>query len=169
MRRSQRNQLTQPNHITLPGYDEICLVLQGGGALGSYQAGVFEGLAEAGVEPTWTAGISIGALNTAIIAGNAPQDRVAALRGFWSTICQPADVIGHMGALWPAAFGFANLGRKFSSMWAAARALTEGQKGLLLAARERAVSGRGRVNEEAAERGQLLRHVRVARNTAAIR
>ncbi|WP_306805830.1 patatin-like phospholipase family protein, partial [Caballeronia sp. BR00000012568055] len=123
------NSLTQPNHITLPPYDEIGLVLQGGGALGSYQAGVFEGLNETGVEPTWIAGISIGALNTAIIAGNAPENRVAALRGFWNTICQPADLIGHVGAFIPAAFGFANIGRKFSSMWAAARALTEGQKG----------------------------------------
>ncbi|SAL10023.1 patatin [Caballeronia peredens] len=129
MRRSQRNTLTQPNRLALPGYDDICLVLQGGGALGSYQAGVFEGLAEAGVEPTWTSGISIGALNTAIIAGNAPENRVAALRGFWNTICQPADLVGHVGAFLPAAFGFANIGRKFSSMWAAARALTEGQKG----------------------------------------
>jgi NTE family protein len=129
MRRSQRNSLTQPNHLTLPAYDEIALVLQGGGALGSYQAGVFEGLAETGVEPTWISGISIGALNTAIIAGNAPENRVAALRGFWSTICQPADLIGHVGAFMPAAFGFAHLARKFSSMWAAARTLTEGQKG----------------------------------------
>jgi NTE family protein len=129
MRRSLRNTLKQPNHIALPAYDEVALVLQGGGALGSYQAGVFEGLAETGVEPTWVSGISIGALNTAIIAGNAPEDRVAALRGFWNTICQPADLIGHVGAFMPAAFGFANIGRKFSSMWAAARALTEGQKG----------------------------------------
>jgi NTE family protein len=129
MRRSQRNTLKQPNHLELPSYDEIGLVLQGGGALGSYQAGVYEGLAEVGVEPTWISGISIGALNTAIIAGNAPEDRVEALRGFWNTICQPADLLGHVGALVPAAFGFPNVGRKWSSMWAAARALTEGQKG----------------------------------------
>jgi NTE family protein len=129
MRASQRNSLTQANHVALPDYDDVCLVLQGGGALGSYQGGVFEGLAEVGVEPTWTSGISIGALNTAIVAGNAPEHRVAALRGFWNTICQPADLIGHVGAFLPAAFGFANVGRKFSSMWAAARALTEGQKG----------------------------------------
>jgi NTE family protein len=129
MRRSQRNTLMQANHVALPDYDDVCLVLQGGGALGSYQAGVFEGLAEVGVDPTWTSGISIGALNTAIIAGNAPENRVAALRGFWNTICQPADLIGHVGAFLPAAFGFGNIGRKFSSMWAAARALTEGQRG----------------------------------------
>jgi NTE family protein len=129
MRRSQRNTLTQAHRIALPPYDEIGLVLQGGGALGSYQAGVFEGLAEAGVEPSWVAGISTGALNTAIIAGNAPEHRVAALRGFWDTICQPVDLVGHVGAWFPAALGFANIGRKFSSMWAATRALTEGQRG----------------------------------------
>ena len=127
MRRSQRNTLKQPNHLELPSYDEIGLVLQGGGALGSYQAGVYEGLAEVGVEPTWISGISIGALNTAIIAGNAPEDRVEALRGFWNTVCQPADLLGHVGALVPAAFGFPDVGRKWSSMWAAARALTEGR------------------------------------------
>jgi len=129
MRRSQRNNLTQPNHLELPAYDEIGLVLQGGGALGSYQAGVYEGLAEVGVEPTWTSGISIGALNTAIIAGNAPGDRVEALRGFWNTICQPADMFGHVGALVPTVFGLPDVARKWSSMWAATRALTEGQKG----------------------------------------
>ncbi|CDY76871.1 Ferredoxin reductase [Caballeronia glathei] len=129
MRRSQRNNLTQPNHLELPAYDEIGLVLQGGGALGSYQAGVYEGLAEVGVEPTWISGISIGALNTAIIAGNAPGDRVEALRGFWNTICQPADMFGHVGALVPTVFGLPDVARKWSSMWAATRALTEGQKG----------------------------------------
>jgi NTE family protein len=129
MRGSQRNRLTQANGVTLPAYDEVALVLQGGGALGSYQAGVIEGLAEVAVEPTWTAGISIGALNTAIIAGNAPEDRVAALRGFWQTICQPSDLVGHVGSMAPALLGFANLGRKFSSMWAAVRALTGGQAG----------------------------------------
>ncbi|MEO0031606.1 MAG: hypothetical protein RIS94_1364 [Pseudomonadota bacterium] len=59
------------------------LVLQGGGALGAYQAGVFEALATSGHEPTWIAGISIGAVNAALIAGNPPEKRVAALRTFW--------------------------------------------------------------------------------------
>jgi NTE family protein len=59
------------------------LVLQGGGALGAYQAGVFEALAEEGLEPQWLAGISIGAINAALIAGNAPERRVEALRAFW--------------------------------------------------------------------------------------
>ncbi|ARU24987.1 MULTISPECIES: patatin-like phospholipase family protein [Ralstonia solanacearum species complex] len=75
--------------IALPAYENIALVLQGGGALGAYQAGVFEGLDAAGIAPNWIAGISIGALNTAIIAGNAPEQRLARLREFWQTICQP--------------------------------------------------------------------------------
>lgn len=73
----------------LPLYETIALVLQGGGALGAYQAGVFQGLQEAGIEPSYLSGISIGALNTAIIAGNPPQTRVARLAEFWETICQP--------------------------------------------------------------------------------
>jgi NTE family protein len=71
-------------------YETIALVLQGGGALGSYQAGVFQGLHEAGIPLNWIAGISIGALNTALIAGNAPECRVEQLRAFWERICQPA-------------------------------------------------------------------------------
>jgi NTE family protein len=72
----------------------IALVLQGGGALGSYQAGVYEALAEAGYLPDWMAGISIGAVNAALIAGNAPEHRVAALRAFWEEVSAPT-------ALWP--------------------------------------------------------------------
>jgi NTE family protein len=73
----------------LPDYHRVALVLQGGGALGSYQAGVYEGLANAGILPNWVAGISIGSLNCAIIAGNAPKDRVQRLHDFWDTICSP--------------------------------------------------------------------------------
>ena len=62
------------------------LVLQGGGALGSYQAGVFEGLCEQDVAPDWVAGISIGAVNAALIAGNAPEHRLSRLREFWETV-----------------------------------------------------------------------------------
>jgi predicted acylesterase/phospholipase RssA len=64
-------------------YDKkVGLVLQGGGALGSYQAGVFEALASSEYLPDWVAGISIGAINAAIIAGNAPEHRVQCLRNF---------------------------------------------------------------------------------------
>lgn len=114
--------------ITLPSYDEVGLVLQGGGALGSYQAGVFEGLAEAGIRPTWIAGISIGALNTAIIAGNAPEDGVKALRAFWQAISLPPDPVSRLGSWVPASLGFGDLSRKWSSVWSAARAVLEGQK-----------------------------------------
>lgn len=111
-------------------YETVALVLQGGGALGSYQAGVYEGLAEAGIHPNWVAGISIGALNTAIIAGNAPEDRVDALRQFWSTICQPASSLN----FWPAEFesnlfGISDTYRQAFSAWYATRALMEGQSG----------------------------------------
>ncbi len=64
-------------------YDHQVLLLQGGGALGSYHAGVYEGLAEAGMIPTWVVGISIGAINSAIIAGNPPERRIERLREFW--------------------------------------------------------------------------------------
>jgi len=62
------------------------LVLQGGGALGAYQAGAYEALMAAGQEPEWIAGISIGAINAAIIAGNAPEARVKKLREFWEKL-----------------------------------------------------------------------------------
>ena len=69
--------------------DNICklkssaLVLQGGGALGAYQGGVYEALAATNHVPDWVAGISIGAINAALIAGNAPEQRVERLRAFW--------------------------------------------------------------------------------------
>ncbi len=70
---------------------DVALVLQGGGALGSYQAGVYEALANSAYEPNWVAGISIGAINAAIIAGNAPRDRVERLRAFWEGITAPTE------------------------------------------------------------------------------
>jgi NTE family protein len=69
-----------------PPFEQIALVLQGGGALGAYQAGVYEALAEADLHPDWVAGISIGAINTALIAGNAPQARVDKLKEFWESV-----------------------------------------------------------------------------------
>ncbi|WP_343229999.1 patatin-like phospholipase family protein [Rhodanobacter sp. DHG33] len=71
-------------------YACVALVLQGGGALGAYQAGVVEALEEAQLRPDWIAGISIGALNAAIIAGNPPERRVECLHAFWDAISQPA-------------------------------------------------------------------------------
>jgi NTE family protein len=79
-----------PNRITRarnrPPFECIALLLQGGGALGSYQAGVYEALSEANLHPDWVAGISIGAINSAIIAGNPPEQRVTKLRAFWEGI-----------------------------------------------------------------------------------
>ncbi len=67
---------------------QIVLVLQGGGALGAYQAGVYKALHEAEIEPDWIIGTSIGALNASLIAGNAPGRRLAQLQEFWSRITQ---------------------------------------------------------------------------------
>ena len=76
--------------------EKIALLLQGGGALGSYQAGAYQTLAAAGLRPAWIAGISIGAINAAIIAGNAPEHAVGRLREFWlqvSTSVTPFPVV----------------------------------------------------------------------------
>jgi NTE family protein len=70
----------------LSQYDRIALVFQGGGALGAYQVGVYHALSEFGCEPNWLSGVSIGAVNAAIIAGNAPEDRLAKLREFWEIV-----------------------------------------------------------------------------------
>ncbi len=74
----------------LPG--QVVLVLQGGGALGAYQAGVYEALHAAGIEPDWVIGTSIGAINGALIAGNAPADRLARLREFWQRVAQDSPL-----------------------------------------------------------------------------
>lgn len=80
---------------TLPG--QVVLVLQGGGALGSYQAGVYQALHEAGVEPDWIIGTSIGAINASLIAGNEPQNRLARLKEFWKRMEQkPAWSFGNL-------------------------------------------------------------------------
>ena len=80
------------------GFGSIVMLLQGGGALGSYQAGVYEALLEHGVEPTWLAGISIGAINSAIIAGNPVHERVAKLRAFWEGITSETSGVGGLWA-----------------------------------------------------------------------
>jgi NTE family protein len=80
--------MTQAPKRVLP-FERVVLVLQGGGALGAYQAGVFQALDEANIELDWLCGISIGAINAALIAGNPPQRRVERLREFWESITQP--------------------------------------------------------------------------------
>ena len=79
----------RPHHLTAdrrPPFDCVALLLQGGGALGAYQGGVYQALAEADIHPDWSAGISIGAINAAIIAGNPPEARVDRLREFWTQV-----------------------------------------------------------------------------------
>ena len=96
----------------LPLPDTVALVLQGGGALGSYQAGVIEALSAAAIEPDWVAGISIGAVNAAIIAGNPPERRVARLRQFWNQATSwlpsfpilPDDMVREFVHEWSAGF-----------------------------------------------------------------
>ena len=78
-----------------PPFKTIALLLQGGGALGAYQGGVYEALARANVLPNWIAGISIGAVNSALIAGNPPEKRVERLREFWEAVStSPLGVFG---------------------------------------------------------------------------
>ena len=67
-------------------FEVVALVLQGGGALGAYQAGVYEALSEAGIHPNWISGVSIGAINAAIVAGNPPDTRIDRLRDFWTQV-----------------------------------------------------------------------------------
>jgi NTE family protein len=97
--------------------EQQVLVLQGGGALGAYQAGVFEALSAGGMTPSWVAGISIGAINAAIIAGNPPERRVERLRAFWEGASSSVQLPGlfaaeairpwftELSANWIAAFG----------------------------------------------------------------
>jgi NTE family protein len=85
-RRAGNGATTTHARDTFPG--QIVLVLQGGGALGAYQAGVFEALHEAEVEPDWVIGTSIGAINAAIIAGNTHDNRLSKLKEFWSRVEQ---------------------------------------------------------------------------------
>lgn len=97
--------------------ERIVLVLQGGGALGAYQAGVYEALCDAAHQPSWVTGISIGAINAALIAGNPPERRVERLRTFWEMVSGgltgsplvPGEAartaFNEASAAWAAAFG----------------------------------------------------------------
>jgi len=81
-----RPRRSSPRRVARPQQATTVLVLQGGGALGAYQAGVYEGLHEAGMAPNWITGVSIGAINGAIIAGNKPENRIARLTEFWERV-----------------------------------------------------------------------------------
>jgi len=83
----------------MKGLGRTVLVFQGGGALGAYQLGVYEALHEAGIEPDWVIGTSIGAINAALIAGNAPADRMAHLAEFWARLEQ-TDLFATPNSWW---------------------------------------------------------------------
>ena len=98
---ARRRPVRRKTHVTTqrPPFERIALILQGGGALGAYQGGVYQALAEANLHPDWVAGISIGAINSALIAGNPPQKRVERLREFWETVSAPPFGMPYIAAL----------------------------------------------------------------------
>jgi len=116
----------EPKRACVGGFESVALLLQGGGALGAYQAGVYEALVERGIEPTWLAGISIGAINSAIIAGNPPADRVAKLRAFWELVSVPHD--GGLGAFLTGAWE-SDRARGWVNQLAAGTVMSKGVKG----------------------------------------
>jgi len=111
-----------------PNFERIALLLQGGGALGAYQGGVYQALAEADLHPDWVAGISIGAINSALIAGNPPERRVERLREFWETVTRPP-----LGALGVPTFSSVEIKndmvRQMVNQWRAMGALLWGAPG----------------------------------------
>jgi len=109
-------------------FERVALVLQGGGALGAYQAGVYEALAESRIEPNWIAGISIGGINAAIIAGNPPNTRVDRLREFWTQVT--SDAPRHWFG-WAAAKG--DGARNLLNQFSANLALMQGANGFFTA------------------------------------
>ncbi|WP_408580388.1 patatin-like phospholipase family protein [Burkholderia ubonensis] len=84
--------VSQPERMELPG--QVVLVLQGGGALGAYQLGVFQAMSESGIEPDWVIGTSIGAINAALIVGNPPERRDQRLAEFWRRVTERTELAG---------------------------------------------------------------------------
>lgn len=110
-------------------YDLSVYLLQGGGALGSYQMGVIEGLLDGGCTPDWIVGTSIGAINAAIVAGNAPENRIAKLHEFWQTVTLPSmhTLSELIQSSYPfCAFANSNI-RKLKNFWSALGTLHFGQ------------------------------------------
>ena len=126
LRKSHRDLERPPFHC-------VALVLQGGGALGAFQAGVYQALVEANLHPDWVSGISIGAINAALIAGNAPEARLDKLHAFWDQVTAPhvPDFFGFADQ----GFGFADsflhgdLGRGFVNRLHAGNTLLKGAAG----------------------------------------
>ncbi|MEO8455504.1 MAG: patatin-like phospholipase family protein [Sphingomicrobium sp.] len=112
-----------------PPFDCIALLLQGGGALGAYQGGVYQSLAEANLHPDWVAGISVGAINAALIAGNPAESRVEKLKCFWETVT--ADPLSDWFTA-PVLFG-GDRARNWANHWHAASAALNGAPGLFSA------------------------------------
>jgi NTE family protein len=111
---------TQARVVRPPGCERIALVLQGGGALGAYQGGVYQALHEAGLEPDWIAGVSIGGINGAIIAGNPPERRLERLRQFWDNItARPTSLFVPDG----------DDARRMANIWSSTLTMTLGQPG----------------------------------------
>ncbi|MET0308592.1 MAG: patatin-like phospholipase family protein [Sphingomonas sp.] len=114
---------TRPRHHLpsgLPLPDMVALVLQGGGALGSFQAGVIEELAENHIQVDWVAGISIGAVNAALFAGNPPERRLDAIRAFWDQVTS---------ALPDFSLPLTDAAREFTHEWAAGMVMLSGVPG----------------------------------------
>jgi NTE family protein len=84
---------TQQTRFSLPKHEQTVLALQGGGALGAYQAGIYEGMAECGFAPNWVTGVSIGAVNAALIAGNLPERRIERLGAFWDRVSSGIPIV----------------------------------------------------------------------------
>ena len=103
---------------------EIGLVLQGGGALGAYQAGVYQALHEAGLEPDWVAGVSIGGINAALIAGNPPERRLERLRAFWEQVTARPVWAGHTDG---------DSAKRARSAWSSLVTMASGQPGFFSA------------------------------------
>jgi NTE family protein len=109
-----------------PPFECIALVLQGGGALGAFQAGVYQALAEANLCPDWVAGISIGAINAALIAGNPPEARIDKLRAFWEqATASPAIDMWSLAEAWMRG----DVARGYMNQLHAAEALFKGVPG----------------------------------------
>jgi NTE family protein len=99
MRKTRKTSVPKSAHVvaSFAEHDHRILLLQGGGALGAYHGGVYEGIAEVGFSPDWVVGISIGAINAALIAGNPPERRTERLREFWNRVSAQAPIVLHDG------------------------------------------------------------------------
>jgi NTE family protein len=114
-------------------FEVVALVLQGGGSLGAYQAGVYEALSEAGIRPNWIAGMSVGAINAAIIAGNPSNDRVDRLRKFWTQATADGPWFGAGDACMGLARG--DVMRQLLNQMSAGFAMASGARGFFTARR----------------------------------